>query len=70
MDASFHFLPISAVDVSRESKKVGLSEHAVSWFRNDLSGRSQCVQMAGSSSTFLRVSKGVPQGSVLGPVLF
>lgn len=45
--------------------KVGLSEHAVSWFRNYLSGRSQCVRIAGSSSTFLRVSKRVPQGSVL-----
>ena len=49
---------------------IGLSEQAVGWFNNYLSNRKQCVCFEGSSSTLLNVSTGVPQGSVLGPILF
>lgn len=46
------------------------SNHADPWFKNYLEGGSQCVKRAGSSSFYLEVSKGVPQGLVLGPILF
>lgn len=49
---------------------IGLSDQAVCWFKNYLSGRSQCVQAEGITSSSLNVSKGVPPGSVLGPLLF
>lgn len=49
---------------------VGLSENAISLFIAYLKGRTQCVQMEGVQSDSLEVVKGVPQGSVLGPLIF
>lgn len=46
----------------------GLSEQAVAWFSNYLSDRSQCITYDGLCSDTLFVCKGVPQGSVLGPL--
>ncbi len=49
---------------------IGLSSHVIPWFKNYLSGRTQCVQAEGKLSDSLEIAKGVPQGSVLGPLLF
>ena len=40
------------------------------WFQNYLYGREQRVAINGSNSNWLSIRAGVPQGSILGPLLF
>jgi len=47
-----------------------LSSTALEWIASHLTGRQQCVHHAGSASTYSTLTCGVPQDSVLGPILF
>jgi len=51
-------------------KGIGIRNHLLSWLYNYLSNRTQAVVIKGSCSSYLTVHAGVPQGSVLGPLLF
>jgi len=42
----------------------------LSWIRNFLADRFQYVGIDGFYSSIMRVIRGVPPGSVLGPILF
>lgn len=49
---------------------IGLSDGAVSFFCDYLKNRKQIVTLAGHRSAEAAVRSGVPQGSVLGPILY
>ena len=53
-----------------ELSQVGLGKTVLKWFANYLSSRTQQVVCGTERSNLRNCSKGVPQGSVLGPLLF
>ena len=52
------------------SARFGITGTSLKWFESDLSNRSQCVEIENSTSAEKKLHFGVPQGSVLGPLLF
>ncbi len=47
-----------------------ISPQMIEWFEDYLTLRKQAVKSQGKKSEFLNISCGVPQGSILGPLLF
>jgi len=64
-DTIYHDILLQRLDQS-----IGISGTALSWFKSYLSDRSQFVFVNNEASITTNVSHGVPQGSVLGPILF
>ena len=51
-------------------KKAGITGSLLRWFENYLAERKQRILIRGQSSLRGNIQAGVPQGSVLGPLLF
>ena len=56
--------------LQRLNTSFGISSTVLEWFTSYLSDRQQRVQHSGHTSTTTMLTYGVPQGSVLGPILF
>ena len=69
-DFSKAFDTVEYATVLKKLHNVGFSHDAIFWVLNYLTGRKQYVQINEKQSQVVDVQFGVPQGSILGPVLF
>ena len=56
--------------MSLKLRRKGVSDLALKWFHSYLTNRNQQVDVRGTTSNNEQLSHGVPQGSILGPLLF
>ena len=66
LSKAFDYLPHDLLLLKMEH--YGLSSSAVDLVKSYLSNRNQCVKLGSFTSQFDTIFKGVPQGSILGPV--
>ena len=66
---AFDTVPLHKELISK-LERFGFVDNSLAWFTNYLSNRFQVVSLGNNLSSPLAVENGVPQGSILGPVLF
>ena len=70
VDLSKAFDAINHRLLLKKLKAYGFSLHTLEMMSSYLLGRQQCVGVTGSKLNFISIITGVPQGSLLGPMLF
>ena len=70
IDQSAAFDVVSHNLLLEKLKLYGFGNDELDWIKSYLSDRSQCVCIDGELSDLLPIHHGVPQGSILGPLLF
>ena len=69
-DFSKAFDTVSHRIVCNKVKDLEIIPYIINWLIDFLSNRKQRVAVDGNVTEFLDINRGVPQGTVLGPVLF
>ena len=70
LDSSKAFDKVPHQRLLRKLEYFGVRKNLLKWFESFLIGRTQSVICDGSQSKSIMVTSGVPQGTVLGPLLF
>ena len=70
IDLSKAFDTVNHEILLNKLKNYGIKNKNLLWFENYLSNRSQCIEHESIKTNFKNIACGVPQGSILGPLLF
>ena len=70
LDQSAAFDCVNHGTLLRKLQKYGCCQDTLDWISSYLTGRSQYISVGSKKSQYMTLNRGVPQGSILGPLLY